>query len=148
MRTLPRFLFLFASTVSLSGCSFFDGQLVTACETALKKYLRSPSGYQRISIERIDAAWSKEEFENFISDKKTKLQVENYRKQYNSGELKPTNFGLLISYDAPNAFGTKIRDKDTCEYSNVYGEEKEANEFTVKINGKTYSEALLEQVKQ
>lgn len=148
MRTLPGFLFLAASTVLLSGCSFFDGQFVTACETALKKYLRSPSGYQRISVERVDIPWSKEEFENFLSDQKTKLQIENYRMQYASAELKPMKFGLLISYDAPNAFGTKVRGKDACEYSDVYGDEKGANEFTVKINGKTYTETLLEQIKR
>lgn len=33
---------------ALSGCSFFDSAMLTACEASLKKRLLSPSKYERI----------------------------------------------------------------------------------------------------
>ncbi len=56
---------------------------------------------------------------------------------FDRGDDKPVLFSLLISYDAPNAYGTPERAHSRCEYVNSWGDETRANELVVMVDGET-----------
>ncbi len=61
---------------------------------------------------------------------------------FDRGVVKPVLFSVLISYDAPNAFGTPLRAHSRCEYVDSSGDETRANEVLVMIDGKANADWL------
>lgn len=126
---------------SLSGCdfiaSFFDSELVKACESAVKFRLRSPSGYERVEISRSeDAPMDRAAYAQYLSSFSSDYRTERLQ-DFDLGKDKPVLFSLLISYDAPNAYGTPERAHARCEYVNRSGDETWANELVVMVDGQT-----------
>ncbi|MEY9531178.1 hypothetical protein [Sinorhizobium fredii] len=144
MRSTRKAFFALLIPTALSGCnfvnSFFDSQLVTACEAALKFRLPSPSGYQRIKISHsddkmLDRAAYAEHLSSYSDDYRTEQL-----RDFDQGEVRPVLFSILISYDAPNAFGTPLRAHSRCEYVDTRGDETKANEILVMIDGQSNGE--------
>ncbi|MBB2832310.1 UNVERIFIED_ORG: hypothetical protein GGD51_002439 [Rhizobium esperanzae] len=132
---------------ALSGCSFFDSNLVTACERVLKERLLSPSGYQRVEIQLSDKVMTREEYEDYLN--KTEKDA-NARTLYMRlfDELKPTIFSLIITYDAPNAYGTLIRSMAACDYFDNEGDASTATYYSVEVDGKSSSDWSLDRVRE
>lgn len=63
-------------------------------------------------------------------------------KDFESGRLKPVAYSAQISYDASNGFGVPIRGFATCEYYSRNGSEDGAQYYSVKIDGKSYTDWL------
>ncbi|AFL51372.1 hypothetical protein ABIE78_002802 [Sinorhizobium fredii] len=134
---------------ALSGCNFFDSELVTACEESLKKRLRSPSRYERIEIVRSEAKMDPQAFAKRVAGR-TDIPTSYFKskmQEYDNGQVSPKVFTVIISYDAPNAYGTPIRSVAHCEYISNYGDDSQASEVTVSIDGQTYMEWLIEGMK-
>ncbi|WP_037424718.1 hypothetical protein [Sinorhizobium sp. CCBAU 05631] len=133
---------------ALSGCdfveSFFDSELVTACEAALKFRLPSPSGYKRIKISHSeDMVMDRAGYAEYLS---SAFKDADYREKllqdFDRGSVKPVLFSMVISYDAPNAFGTPLRAHSQCEYVDEWGDETKANEILVMIDGQDNADWL------
>ncbi|THK35637.1 hypothetical protein EHS39_23705 [Ensifer sp. MPMI2T] len=133
---------------ALSSCSFFDSEMVTACEASLQKRLRSPSEYKRFEITSYEEKLDRAAFSRYLTDDKVGAVFrEAQLREFDRGTLDPTLFSLFISYDAPNAFGTPIRGIARCEYMNARGDDSGASEHDVMIDGKTYTDWLIEAVR-
>lgn len=133
---------------ALSGCSFFDSNLVTACEKVLKQRLLSPSGYRRVEVSQLsDKVMTREEYGNYLN--KTEKDA-NARTLYMRlfDELKPTIFSLIIRYDAPNAYGTLIRGISACDYFDRNGDASTAAYYSVEVDGKSSSDWSHDRVRE
>ncbi|MDC7742840.1 hypothetical protein [Rhizobium binxianense] len=133
---------------ALSGCSFFDSNLVTACEKVLKQRLLSPSGYRRVEVSQLsDKVMTREEYGNYLN--KTEKDA-NARTLYMRlfDELKPTIFSLIITYDAPNAYGTLIRGMSSCDYFDRNGDASTAAYYSVEVDGKSSSDWSHDRVRE
>ncbi|MEY9198321.1 hypothetical protein [Sinorhizobium sp. BJ1] len=130
---------------ALPGCSFFDSEMLTACEASLKKRLRSPSEYERIEIHRSEEKLDRNAFSKHLASINSTTYSSTMRR-FDSGDLSPTQFTLIISYDAPNAYGTPIRGIVQCEYVDIGGDESRAHEVTVEIDGQTYTDWLTDAI--
>lgn len=54
----------------------------------------------------------------------------------------------VFEFDAANVYGTPIRGLAECAYDTLDGDPKLASAFTVKVNGKTTTDRLLEAVER
>ncbi|MBW8320039.1 MAG: hypothetical protein K0M49_12790 [Arenimonas sp.] len=136
--------------VFLGGCNFFDSELVVACEETLKKRLRSPSSYERIELtSRSTELNTRDEVKaKLIAHGHDGALLEAQLRDFDSGTAKPTEFSLLIEYDAPNAYGTMLRDVSKCEYFSMSGRVDRASWFNVKVDGQTDIEWFTERLKK
>jgi len=66
---------------------------------------------------------------------------------YEKGDLVPTNYTLIIEYEAPNAYGTPVRSFSTCEYFDGSGSLEYVTKNSVKIDGKTSTDLLVDQAR-
>ncbi|MEY9717917.1 hypothetical protein ABIA22_000407 [Sinorhizobium fredii] len=151
-RSKSNALFALLILPALSGCnfvaSFFESEFVTACEASLQERLRSPSEYKRIKITSYEEKLDRAALTKYLSDERVgDIFLNAELRDFDRGNLNPTLFGLLISYDAPNVFGTPIRRTARCEYIDARGDDSAANEHNVKVDGKTYTDWLIEAVR-
>lgn len=144
--TLLCVIFLLGSYIAYSKGllnRLFDPKMVQICEELIKDRLRSPSTYRRVEVTQFSEAVSAERA-HALDPKMTRTEVI----AINDGRAKPTNFQVFIKYEAANAFGTPISGLSLCEYYSVFGSDKYANAFSVKIDGKTSTEWLVEGLKR
>ena len=119
-----------------------------ACEEALKDRLRSPSSYKRIEITRDDKILTRDEFLVELQATKGGQATLPLRLQsFDEGRIKPTLLRAYMEYDAPNAFGVMIRGLSVCEKLTDDGSEANIIPQLVRIDGKTHTRWLLEQVR-
>ncbi|THK34642.1 hypothetical protein EHS39_29415 [Ensifer sp. MPMI2T] len=134
--------------MALSGCSFFNSKIVTVCEETLKERLRSPSGYQRIEITRYEEKMDRSEYQAYLeANEKLAERREFEMRWFDQGNKEPTLFEIYINYDAPNAYGTLIRGLVSCEYLDDDGDKSNADSYSVKVDGKTKTEWIVEQIR-
>ena len=132
----------------LSGCNFFDSKMVTACEEVLKGRLLAPSEYKRIEIKQFEEPIGRADFEHYFADNDLPPVIQKLRKdQFDRGELKPLLYLVLISYDAPNAYGTPVRSISRCEYPTMNGDDSGVYKTTVLVDGETSTDWLMKQIK-
>lgn len=142
------FLILALGAVVLAGCNPFGSKLTAACEEVLKARLRSPSGYDRIKVSEYSREVPIDEYRAImISEKRSAAEIELTIRGFEAGRELPVEFTQYIEYDAPNAYGTLIRGLAECKYVSRSGRESGASEFTVRVDGRTKTEYLLEQIK-
>ena len=131
-----------------SSCGMFDAKIVTACEDVIKERLRSPSNYQRVSINREEKVLTKTDYFNYLYANVASSPIrEAKNQQFERGELKPVTYSLTINYDAPNAYNAPIRSRSTCEYTNEQGTDAGASEVTVIVDGKDQITYLTDSLK-
>ncbi len=129
----------------LSGCDFFDTKIVTACEAALKERLLSPADYKRIEISRFEKVLNGAEYLASLQDLKlSPAIIQRDMRDFDAGKMKPAQINIFIKYDAPNSFGVAIRNSAVCEDISLTGDGSDSSKFSVKINGKTGTEWILE----
>jgi len=135
-----------AGTWALVG-NPFEPPLYRVCEGELKERLVAPAGYKRVAIADVREKMSREDFVKMLRDtKEVKTLSEHLLERYDSGASFPTTFALAITYDAPNAFGTPLRQLATCEYFSKYGDASRASGLDVRVNGRTHMEHLVDRV--
>ncbi len=120
---------LAVAAAALVGCDNAEtkltNKLVTLCEEKLYETLLAPSGYRRVSVK--EAVYIDRKFIEFsmkIYD--VSFSVEEER-DIEDKKRSPAIVELLITYDAPNQYGTLVRGKWECEYLTVGGGSKIEN---------------------
>lgn len=128
--------------LAVSGCSFFEGNIVAACEEALQQRLRSPSSYTRIELSQYKRTIKdRADYERLLSFMKDPAARARALGDFDSGTLQPTEFRLLIVYDAMNAFGVPIRGTAECKWENLHrDDDSKAAFYSVTVDGKTLVE--------
>lgn len=99
-----RFVLLGVALVGLAGCDALEPAGVRECEDYVIAKLRSPSTYKRIS-----------------------RQVTHINPANPSDIKNPTEVWVTIEYDAANAYGTPIRDRQTCQFPRKGGQADTSN---------------------
>lgn len=142
--------FLIWSVVAISAVSVgavvaeftYDPPMVKACETAIKKRLRSPSTYKRINISRSSSRETASEFKAHIAKEESSEAVRDMllRDMDQNGPQR-THYTLLIEYDASNAYGAPIRDIAECAYTGK-SDSNAKDYFDVTIDGKSHLDWL------
>lgn len=119
--------------------------MVSACEEAIRRTLKSPSSYVRVGLreraEEVDLASYKDERlffirDNFAPDTAVEMRVrlnERIAEMEKAGH-KPIRFVKTIEYDAVNAFGVPLRRAASCTYVSEAGQEQEATALTVELD--------------
>jgi hypothetical protein len=118
----------------------FDSAFLKACDEAIKDNLRSPSTYQRIEVSEVQEQLSIDDFTRGMEADEAAL--------YKGRSDKAVRTRALISYDAANVYGTPIRDLADCTYDTIDGSISVVNKFFVKIDGKTLTEKLLDDIRR
>jgi len=62
--------------------------------------------------------------------------------------LKPVLFRRLLSFDAPNAYGTPIRTSEICEFVSLNGKLDRVSRGDVEVDGKSSTEWFMEIIKR
>ncbi|WCA60301.1 hypothetical protein G6M16_007230 [Agrobacterium tumefaciens] len=124
-------------------------KLVTVCEDVLKERLRSPSTYKRIEVtDAEDKILSRDEYlMRMRDDGVSSAEMQANLRSFDDGRDKPTIFRRFISYDASNAYGVPVRGTTECEYLSSRGDESSVSKFSVRVNGKTGTEWIIDSIK-
>lgn len=147
MSLLLRASYLLSLLPLLSSCGFFDPKMVTACEQVLKARLLAPSEYTRIEIRRSEEPIDRADFQrNFAGNDLPPIIQKMRMDSFDSGELKPLRYMVLMSYDVPNAYGTPIRGISRCEYPTMNGDDSGADKFSVLVDGLTSTDWLMKRL--
>jgi hypothetical protein len=130
--------------LSATSCSALDSPMIVACEIALKKTLLSPSTFHRINIVETQETLTFEQYEaaNPGDSPNVRAALRQAAKQ------PPSRLTIFFEYDAANAYGTQIRSASKCSYDDRKGDGSSASEHSVRIDGMTTTERLIEQVKR
>ncbi|MDB5681676.1 MAG: hypothetical protein JWO16_1481 [Sphingomonas bacterium] len=114
-------MLILVSAIALSGCGKPD---VAACESYLKKKLKSPATYQRVDVKSYDEGpMTLDAFRTSMGLLPT-AQADELGK-LDSQLLKGRKISkrqVFVTYDAANAFGTPIRGIEVCTFRLADGE--------------------------
>jgi hypothetical protein len=118
--------------------------LTRVCEGVLKKRLKAPSTYRRVSVNSNEKPVGLGDYfaaqaAKFSKDDPTlmkDLSDANIRRLNKSSDH-ATNFQVFITYDAENSFGAPLRGTALCEYISKSGSDSEASALDVTVDGKT-----------
>jgi hypothetical protein len=128
---------------AIGGCNFSESKLVTVCEEVLKLRLLAPSGYKRIEIKESEEPLNRAGYKRYLAgDEYGPIIQEARMKDFDRGRVKPRMFEVLITYDAPNAYGTPIRGTTICQYPTDNEDTSKADRLYVMVDGKTNAEWL------
>lgn len=126
-----------------------DTKLYSVCEAALKARLRSPAGYERVSVSQSKHELTRSEyFDVLTKDGESPSVIEALIRNFGLYGPKPVRFDVALVYDAPNGFGAPTRGAADCSYTDPRGDSSTANPYIVRINGMTTSEWLLDQARE
>lgn len=119
--------------------------MVTACEQVLKNRLLAPSEYRRIEIQQSEEPIGRADYQRYFSEGLSAIIQEALMKDFDRGHVKPVMYEALITYDAPNAYGTLIRGISRCQYPISDGDASRADRLSV-VDGETNTEWLRKQL--
>lgn len=129
------------AVAALSACYPFEPKMYAACEEALKDTLRSPTSYRRISLMSSERPISMDEY---LADERSPIVKELLKKSGGN----PVRSVAIIEYDASNAFGAMLRGTAECSYDSLNGDISKASAISVKINGKTLTDRMVDSIKR
>ncbi len=110
--------------------------------------LRSPSTYKRIDLKKREQQLTRDEYVKRLDDEKSLPDTREFKlRAFDEGRYRPALASISISYDAANAYGTPVRGHAVCEAFSDTADYSHASAWFVKVNGKTHTEWLLEQIK-
>lgn len=124
------------SAVLLSACNPFESKVTKLCEDIIIDQLRSPSGYQRISVKEIEEDIPVDQYIAYYEQDGRSISKdlgEIARIALKHSDRQPKKYTVIIEYDAPNGYGALIRGLDMCEY--VSGGAYNPNVFNVYMDG-------------
>lgn len=128
---------------TIGGCNSSESKLVGVCEEVLKLRLLAPAGYKRVEIEESEEPLSRADYKRYLAGDEYGPLIQGARmKDFDRGRVKPRMFEVLITYDAPNAYGTPIRGTSRCQYPTDDEDVSEASRLYVMVDGKTNADWL------
>jgi len=131
---------------AIGGCSSSESKLVTVCEEVLKLRLLAPAGYKRIEIKESNEPLNRADYKRYLAGDEYGPLIQGARmKDFDQGRVKPLMFEVLITYDAPNAYGAPIRGTSRCQYPTDNEDTSKADRLYVMVDGKTNAEWLVTQ---
>ncbi len=133
--------------VALTGCDSNKSDFLAGCESAIKDTLRSPSGYKQINVEYVTRELTYEAYTQYIGKEATSKLYKTQIDALKSGKNNPLLLQATVEFDAPNAFGTPVRGMSICEYV-VTGKGQKVIAPLIKVNGKTKTDLLADQVRE
>lgn len=147
------------ATGALSGCNPFESKLIGLCEVVLKDRLAAPSGYRRIEASQFMEQLSTDDYRSARMRSIAKEDGEASRTFDTNGisidlaaakaaGKAPARLVVLLTYDAPNAFGAPLRLRSTCEYVSADGTIDRATEYNVAVDGMTKSESFRDRIRR
>lgn len=147
-----------------------DNRFEIACQDAVRKRLKSPASFQLARLTNVSVPITYSDHEKAVinarakklhdrrdagtitSKEETELLSLVLKKD---GILKtesgqgPWLLSAIVEYDAQNGFGALIRGIATCEYEASHGKFNEfADEDEIMVDGKTYTDWLINQASQ
>lgn len=137
-----KFITAGAVLIFCTGCWSAESKFAAACEKALKETLISPSSYKRISTVSAKEPMSVDDY-----FKTQPERSENVRALLKSANSTAWRYSLLVEYDASNSMGVLLRSKAVCTDEVLGDQPPTDNEMIVKVNGKTTTDRIVEQVK-
>jgi hypothetical protein len=129
----------------IGGCNLFEPAMVGVCEQALQQRLRSPTGYKRINVSHYETPLNRQQFEQKLAGEPPANRTMALW-GFDNGTTKPTHIQVFLTYDAPNAYGTPVREAAMCEYTKLT--EVIPRPDNVLINGKTNFQWIAERLPQ
>ncbi|TPI34654.1 hypothetical protein FJW08_03515 [Mesorhizobium sp. B3-2-1] len=124
----------------------FESAMIKSCEMVLKKRLLAPTGYRRIEVTEMSDPLSLQEY---LQERHLTTDDERviFTRMYNdgaAGKNQPTKFTQIITYDAPNAYGTPVRGMS--QYRSIDASKASAAWYSVIVDNFTETGWLADQV--
>lgn len=125
-----------------AACGQTDSDLVVACESALKDMLAAPSTYRRIKITETSEDLALDAY--FAANESTET-IEAFQRRLHD---KAVRWIARVEYEAQNFFGTPLRRVSLCTYDSLSADTPTPSAFTVRIDGKTKTDYLIDAIRQ
>lgn len=140
----------------ISGCKDPKDGLVEACEAVLKDTLVSPAGYKSVSTTHLEGKATPEEYFAHMNfkypsddDQSSDATIRRLiKKQIEDGTFEVISYKVIMEFDAPNAYGTPIREKVLCTYVGTSPPRGVEDRKDVRIDGKSDFDRLMDTAKR
>jgi hypothetical protein len=110
----------------------FPSQFVRTCETAIKQRLVVPSTYQRIGL---DGSRRTITFDEFFTDPARAVPESTQKAMIKVARVPPVQYVALIDYQAQDTIGAIIRERATCTFNSLQGDDAPTRAYWVNIDG-------------
>ena len=121
----------------LRGYPPFTSQFVQTCERAIKQRLAVPSTYQGIGVEESRRTIT---FDEFFTDKYRAVSEPTRNAMIRVARVPPVQYVALIDYEAQSFVGAVVRERATCTFYSLQGDDAPTRTYWVKIDGEYNSE--------
>jgi hypothetical protein len=136
-------IYLSIAGLAVTACNLFASPLVASCEAALKKQLAAPSTYRQIQVTETQSPISADDY------LKANEQSETVRRFLQKMNIQPVRARAIIEYEASNRYGVPLRSFVECLYDAQSADGvSNVNEHSVKVNGKTHTDYLIDATKK
>ncbi|WFU19239.1 hypothetical protein [Bradyrhizobium sp. CB3481] len=106
--------------VYVLGYPPFKSQFVQTCENAIKQRLAASSTYQRIGVEESRRILT---FEEFFADPMRAVSESSRKAMIQIARVPPVQYVALIDYQAQSFVGAIIRERATCTFNSLEGDD-------------------------
>ena len=110
----------------------FTSQFVQTCENAIKQRLAASSTYQRIGVEESRRILT---FEEFFADPMRAVSESSRKAMIQVARVPPVQYVALIDYQAQSFVGAIIRERATCTFNSLEGDDVPTRTYWVMIDG-------------
>ncbi len=132
------------ATAGAVGLGLFDPAMLKSCEGVLRQRLLAPSQYARVDYRMSSTPISIDDYIRRLAWVGAQPgDADRAIAQY--GE--PTLFEVVIQFDAPNAFGTPIRQRALCDAVDTSSTFSSSSDTFLRVDEKTHIQWLVSQVR-
>ncbi|MFO1109680.1 MAG: hypothetical protein U1E61_10895 [Bradyrhizobium sp.] len=116
----------------IHGYPPFTSQFVKTCEVATKDRLADPSLYQRIAVEesRKTISW-----DEFFAEPARAVSKDVQEAMIRSARVPPVQYIAVIDYQGQDAVGAVMRERATCTFNSLQGDDAPTRTYWVKVDG-------------
>src|SRR6478752_7452398 len=112
----------------IRGYPPFTSQSVQTCEKAIKERLGVPSTYQRIAVDESKATIT---FAEFFADPLRAVPESSRNVMVQTARVPPVQYVALIDYQAQDPIGAIIRERATCTFISLTGNDAPTRTYWV-----------------
>ena len=110
----------------------FTSQFVQTCEKAIKERLVVPSTFRRIDVDESKRTIT---YDEFFTDPLRAVSEASRKAMVQVARVPPAQFIALIDYQAQDSIGAIIREKTTCTFNSLEGNDVPFRTYWVMIDG-------------